>query len=222
MTPRMGEGYQDREDLAKAKQDFARTVKAWFAQNGWPQKITDDWAKAGGSAIGPWASQMCGLMKGDLNPSPALFVAFAEFNQAVADQDLKNVNNSKAKERLTNAEPLRDDDGNTFTAADFFSLFVGLIDVPRRYSHVTDEEAAKLSAICVESFESHMRAQMMTRLEAWQALQPLLEGWTKKQVEAFQVVLLGERPFTGQEMTELHQKFGGQPPLDVMLKFTNK
>ena len=30
---------------ADSKHAFALTLKRWFNSNGWPQKITDDWAK---------------------------------------------------------------------------------------------------------------------------------------------------------------------------------
>ena len=71
---------------------FALTLKRWFRANGWPQKITDDWAKDPGikSPNGPWASQVCNAMKGDnYNPRAEFYIALGAFNDFVAKKDLK-------------------------------------------------------------------------------------------------------------------------------------
>ena len=198
----------------------SKTIRVWFEQNGWPQSVTEGWAKAAGSPVGPWASQISILMAGNLEPKPYFFVALAEFNEAVATRNLACITDRRLLDRLKAGQPMCHDNGQPFDAADFFRLYVGELEPPRAYSVITDEQGAELSAVCVEWFEKHMRAQMLTRLEAWQALQPLLEGWTAKQVEAFQVVLLGERSFTGKELTEMTNTFGGQPAIEAILKLS--
>ena len=198
----------------------ADCIKKWFKQNGWPQSVTEGWARAAGSDVGPWASQISILMAGRLEPKPFFFVALAQFNEAVATRNLACITDRRLLDRLKNGEPLCHDNGKPFDAADFFRLYVGQLEPPKALTAMTDEDGAQISAICMEWFEQHMRAQMLTRLEAWQALQPFLADWSPAQIDCFQVVLLGERSFTGAELTALHQKLGGMPPVDVMNKFT--
>ena len=119
------------------KHVFALTLKRWFKSNGWPQAITDTWAKDPGTEApsGPWASQICGAMKGDFHPRVEFFLAMARFNQYVADQDLKSITASKLRDRLKGARPLINDDGKLFGATDFFGLFTGLMLPPLEFAH---------------------------------------------------------------------------------------
>ena len=162
-----------------AKFTFALVIKRWFAANGWPQKITDDWAKDAGvqAPNGPWASQICAALKVDFHPRVEFFIAIARFNQFIADQDLKAVRGKRLRDRLHGAEPLRDDAGHLYGATEFFALFTGLAQPPSHYAsnaQPTQEELdAKLQKIQTQ-FRQWALDEMMSRSEAWGILKAQL------------------------------------------------
>ena len=128
-------------------------IKIWFKQNGWPQAVTEGWARAAGSEVGPWASQISILMAGRLEPKPFFFAALGEFNDAVATRNLAAVTDQRLRNRLMNGQPMCHENGQPFDAADFFRLYIGALDAPKKYTKpktISDEAAAKLSAVCVD------------------------------------------------------------------------
>ena len=128
----MVESQYDSNDPALT---FAVTLKRWFSGNGWPQKITDDWARDVGNATGPWASQVCNAMKASgYNPKAEFFLALGAFNRVVADQELLPIKDTKLKDRLTGASPLCLENGQPYGGAEFWSLYAGLIEPPEAFA----------------------------------------------------------------------------------------
>ena len=159
---------------------FALALKRWFKANGWPQAITDNWAKDPGvlAPTGPWASQVCGAMKGDFHPRVEFFLAFAKFNDAVAQQQFKTIQVRKVRDRLTNALPLTTDNGQPYGATEFFQLFTGLIDPPKQFRTDSQFEQSDLDDIlkaCQDKFRALALAHMCSRAEAWQMVRERLE-----------------------------------------------
>ena len=153
---------------------FALTLKRWFASNGWPQKITDDWAHAVQSPTGPWASQVCNALKASgYNPKAEFFLALASFNQAIADQDLLGIKDLKLRERLTNAEPLRLENGQPYGGAEFWSLYAGLLEPPDAFNsatQLTEEDVQEWTRQVRDSFRQVCLKHMVDRGEAWSML----------------------------------------------------
>ena len=104
--------------------DFGLLVKAWFQQNDWPQALPHDWAKANGSTIGPWSSQISHCMNGKHEPKPNFFVAMHAFNLAVAENNPGPVEPREAY-RIKAGDALRRPDGTPLTIGDWFELYVG-------------------------------------------------------------------------------------------------
>ena len=152
---------------------FALTLKRWFASNDWPQKITQDWAEDAGvqNPHGPWASQMCGAMKASgYNPKAEFFLALAEFNHFIEQQNTKVIANSKLRDRLEGAQPLRMDDGGLYKAPDFWSLYAGLIEPPEAFSpqgEMTQEDVDALVREMQDNFRQVSLKYMVSRPEAW-------------------------------------------------------
>ena len=172
---------------------FALTLKRWFKANGWPQAITDNWAKDAGvqAPTGPWASQVCGAMKGDFHPRVEFFLAFAKFNDAVAQQQLKAIQVRKVRDRLTNALPLTTDNGQPYGATEFFQLFTGLIDPPKQYENDSQFEQSDLDDIlkaCQDKFRALALAQMCSRAEAWQMVRERLEQHPEVSVDQLPMI----------------------------------
>ena len=157
---------------------FALTLKRWFASNGWPQKITDDWAHATNNTTGPWASQVCNAMKAaGYNPKAEFFLALAAFNKAVAEQELIGITDTKLKDRLTGAAPLLLENGQPYGGAEFWSLYAGLIEPPEALSakqEFTQEDADAWTATMRDSFRQVSLTHMCSRAEAWQMIKDKL------------------------------------------------
>ena len=155
---------------------FALTLKRWFASNDWPQKITQDWAEDAGvqNPHGPWASQMCGAMKASgYNPKAEFFLALAEFNHFVDQQNTKVIVNSKLRDRLDGAKPLRLDNGQLYKAPDFWSLYAGLIKPPEAFTQsqeLTQEDVDEWVRLMRNNFRKISLQYMCSRAEAWEML----------------------------------------------------
>ena len=104
--------------------DFGHLVKAWFNQNGWPQSLPEQWARANGSSIGPWASQISHCMNGKHKPEPAFFVAMHSFNLAIAESNCGKCA-AKQSQQIIFGDALRRPDGTPLTVGDWFELYVG-------------------------------------------------------------------------------------------------
>lgn len=125
--------------MTPAAEEFSRLLKHWFRQNGWPQSITEAWARSTGCEIGPWASQISKAMSCQLDPKTNFFLALGRFNAAVEENAFAGVTDLKARKRLKDSQPLRADDGKLYTAADFFAVFAGLLEIPERYQKQEEE-----------------------------------------------------------------------------------
>ena len=189
---------------------FALTLKRWFKANGWPQAITDNWAKDAGvqAPTGPWASQVCGAMKGDFHPRVEFFLAFARFNDAVAQQQFNAIQNRKVRDRLTKAAPLCLENGQPYGATEFFQLFTGLIDPPKQYESDSQFDQSDLDDIlkwCQEKFRALALAQMCSRAEAWALVRERLEKHPDVQADQLglaQEILAGLASLTVDEYPE--------------------
>jgi hypothetical protein len=69
-------------------------------------------------------------MSGRLSPKPNFFVALGQFNQAVAERDLAGVTDRRLMDRLRQGQPLTHEDGNPWTAQDFFACYIGQLQMP--------------------------------------------------------------------------------------------
>ena len=221
---------------------FALTLKRWFASNDWPQKITQDWAEDAGvqNPNGPWASQMCGAMAArGYNPKAQFFLALAEFNRFVEQQDTKVIVNSKLRDRLTGAKPLCLDNGQPYKAPDFWSLYAGLIEPPEALqakTQFTQEDADAWTAAMRDSFRQVSLTHMCSRAEAWQLVKDKLCAIGDRHNIFFspddfswtQEMLAGFTEPTAEQLIQLGKRYEGVQPLmvvfDELLKgdFTKK
>ena len=117
--------------------------------------VAEQVARAKGSKIGPWASQMSNAMQGKLEPKPPFFVALGWFNQVVTERDFVGITDRRLIDRLLNGQPLTHDDGQPWTAVDFFALYVGDIPAPG-----TDNEAEPKKLEMNQGHVDHFWAEM--------------------------------------------------------------
>ncbi len=103
---------------------FGNVLHEWFERNNWAQDVPQKLAKANGWP-GPWGSQISPAFRGTLDPKPQFFVALGAFNLHIAQQHFPNITSRRTLDQLKGSEPLRHDNGDIYTATDFFALFIG-------------------------------------------------------------------------------------------------
>ena len=119
--------------------------------------VAEQVARAKGSKIGPWASQMSNAMQGKLEPKPPFFVALGWFNQVITERDFVGITDRRLIDRLLNGQPLTHDDGQPWTAVDFFALYVGDIPAPGTDNEV-EPKKIELTQESVDHFWAEMKA----------------------------------------------------------------
>ena len=207
---------------------FALTLKRWFRANGWPQKITDDWAKDPGVNYphGPWASQVCGAMKADgYNPRAEFFIALAVFNKVVHEQSFKQAQGQTLKGRLDGSTALLHDDGRLFTATDFWALFAGQLKPPAAYASVdepmTQEDVDAAVQLARDNFRQISLEYMVSPATAWQMLQAAiieqgdLTGTyvPPDDIQQLKEVLAGLTEHTPETLVPILQRYGPNDPV---------
>ena len=202
---------------------FALTLKRWFASNGWPQRITEDWAKDEGvqNPHGPWASQMCGAMKGSgYNPKAEFFLALAEFNQFIDQQNTKVITKSKIRDKLTGAKPLCLENGQPYTAPDFWSLYAGIIAPPKEFGQspeLTEEDAEEWTKLVRNNFRKISLKYMCSRAEAWTMLattmQEVAGDLSPEDLTWAQEVLAGIHDPSADELNRMSKRHQHHAPL---------
>lgn len=212
---------------------FGTTLKAWFRVNEWPQSVPEKLAKAKGNPTGPWASQISHAMNDKHQPKTEFFMAMAWFNEIVATRDLAGLTDRRLIDQLRNAQPLCHDNGQPYTAPDFFSLFTGLIDPPSEFAvgpetQLTQEDVDEMVRLHRESFREISLKHMCSKLEAWEMLsEKMIEiavgsgGKLPEQADCLawvQEFLAGLREPTVDEVIRITKLWNGVEPLQKAME----
>jgi len=194
----------ETSDAVALRVQFGKVFKIWFARNGWPQDVPHklhDVIPTGG----PWNSQVSVCMSGRLEPKVGFFLACGAFNKLIADQSFTGVSNAKLLAHIKGAEPLRMNNGQPFTAPDFFSLYTGLLEVPTAYQmpelpDLTDDDAKARSVAMRAAFQKIAAYRMLSPMAAWESLLPLLSSMSIEQRNRFKEVLSGWADYSAAEL----------------------
>ena len=204
--------------LTDAQETFGRTLGRWFALNAWPQSVTEGWAKAVGSEIGPWSSQISPLMRNKILPKPHLFFALGEFNRFVYEKtELNKITDRVLRDRLTHGEALCHADGTPYDGGDFYRLFVGLLEPPEIAEpppQITEESVKACSKICIDAFRDYAMAQMLPPAEAWAVVAKAMTdaGTDADDMEHLKKIISGWEPLTVEYVKHLHKRYDGRCP----------
>lgn len=161
---------------------FGAAIARWLANNSWPQRIAEDWCKAAGNDVpGPWASQMSQVIHCRLDPRTVFFEALGKFNKAVHARDFSNVEHDERlwnklrhiereeieKGRIVATQAFCLNNNVPCTATDFFSMFVGELEIPEamRASRFTEADFIRVLYLCNQSIERISLETMMTKTE---------------------------------------------------------
>lgn len=199
-----------------AREAFGDALKVWFARNGWPQSITETWAKSCGSP-GPWASQISPAINYKLDPKAAFFVALGNFNAAVAERNVLSVTNERVRALLLKGQPLCHDDGVPYGAEDFFKLFTGLLEPPEELAKpeqalvpmpcsVGPERMDEVTAAARDAFADVGAQLMISPADLWGKIKPFMtELFDDEQVLHLQKVLAGYETLRPEIPGSIHQ-----------------
>ena len=204
--------------------EFGSVIRAWFAKNEWPQVVAEQIARAKGSKIGPWASQMSNCMQGKLQPKPDFFKAMGWFNNVILTRDFQGITDRRLIDRLMGSEALTHADGQPFTATDFFSLYIGELGAPEGYA----KKREPLTQDEVESYWNEIRGafrelalEMMTdKTEVWRLIATGLEkkGLHQDEITWVQEAIVGLITPTVAECLRQRAKYPDMPLLNLLLE----
>ena len=160
-------------------QGLAQTVRGWFKLNNWAMSFPQTWAKAAGNEKGPHTSQIQYLTRQKLEPKPAFFIALAEFNRAVAENDLDAIDDERVKLLLQVGDALKHPDGQPYDAQDLFGIYIGKLPVPAQCIDIEGELQEHFEVwqqAIAEMFKNTCLEAMTDGRGTWLKLEPKLQG----------------------------------------------
>lgn len=164
-------------------------------------------------------------MKGSgYNPKAEFFLALAEFNHFVEQQNTKVITNSKLRDRLDGAKPLCLDNGQLYKAPDFWSLYAGLIEPPETFASkdkMTQEDVDAAVQLMRDNFRQVSLDYMVSPSTAWQMVQAAIIECGDKygtyvspdDLQQFQEVLAGLYEHTPETLCPVLQRYGEHDPV---------
>ena len=202
--------------------DFGPVLKEWFRRNSWPQILAEKVAREKGSKIGPWASQMSNTMSGKTEPKPNFFKAMGWFNEVILTRDFHDITDRTTRNLLVDSEALTHDNGQPFTATDFFALYLGDIQAPESYHQVINSkitpEVVKAYWDNIRQIYGELRMEMMVpSIEVWQELESLLikQEIPSDDIYWFRECLVDRLP-TVDECTRMRHKYPEMPVIQAL------
>lgn len=173
-------------------------------RNGWSQQVPADFGKAVGQP-GPHNSQISQLQNARLDPKAGFWLCLAEFNRAVAEQDLSLITDRGLRDRLQGAEAFLLDDGIPAKATDFFGMFVGQLPIPHAYQ----SQAPVLTPKEVEAANDRLAKLFLdgTRSRGLEPDKAMAKLWTQisiatKDRPRLKKVLAGWDAYTAEELED--------------------
>jgi len=156
----------------QTRADFGKAILTCFKKNDWPQSITESVAKEIGIEGGPWASQVSTAINGKLDPKPAFFIAFGIFNAYIHAGDFSKIKDINLRDKLKGSKAFTHNNGRPFDGADFFKLFTGLIEVPKKYKtnryEFNDKDLKEYQKAMIEHTMKIKRQEMLKPKEFWE------------------------------------------------------
>ena len=203
--------------------EFGPVLKEWFRRNEWPQVVAERVARAKGSKIGPWASQMSNTMAGKLEPKPPFFKALGWFNNVILTRDFQGITDRRLMDQLLDSEALCHDDGQPFTATDFFSLYLGELEAPSDYK----QAKAEITQEIVDAYWEEVRGvfkelaleMMCEPRSVWEKLVAELDvlGVHADEIQWLKEAMVGLRQPSVAECQRQRAKYPEMPVLAALL-----
>lgn len=211
----------------QVRADFGQYILTWFKRNDWAQGITEQVAKEIGIEGGPWASQVSTAINGKLDPKAAFFLAFGIFNLFIHKGDFNKIKDQSLKEKLVGSKAFTHNNGRPFDGADFFRLFTGLIEVPKKYkkqiTSINKQTISEYGELIVAHFLKIKRHEMLNTKEAWQLFkkQPYSKTIKEEHLNHINDLFRGDIIMTENVIKDFGRAYGKCPVFPPLNSMTN-
>ena len=210
-------------ELAESRQSIGKGFKRWRERNGLSQQVIHNFAQS--KKIALHNSQIAHFENGVLDPKAAFYVSLGVFNQCIADKKLPPTQEGFSKsdrDRLKNAEPYLDSEGNIADAVCFFAQFIGAEPINELYGapkELTEEAVKQYTKELEKQFKDYYRDQMISPKDAWILFkeQKAIEKVNKKDLEVVQDIFLGADTFNENQAREFLNKYRCCPAYDGLI-----
>lgn len=195
-----------QRDQALAR--FGAMLQAWRVRNGWTQHTAHQWATSAGFRM-LTAGNLSKLERGLAgNPSPSTIFQLADMNARIAGQQWGTVRDRHLRQRIEQAQPIVDDDGQICGPTEFWAASVGIQPLPadlvapdfQQPPDINDEGAAALSEEWRQAFVAAVIAHDLDPSEEVQAVARLVPVEHRRRLR--QVLSLPGCSFTADELLQ--------------------
>ena len=196
-------------ELAKHRELLGAAYKRWRDLNGLSQQNIHNWGQATKTPL--HNSQVAHFENGVLDPKSQFWVSLGKFNQELADKKLPPTQECFSKtdrDRLKDAEPYLDSDGNIADVVCFFAQFIGAESINELYktpTGFTEKEADNCTEFMTAVFNAEVKKRKLKKTDGWKEFESLLADlglssdyrWRTKEVMVY-----GGEKWTAKEMND--------------------
>ena len=174
-----------------SRRAFGKMLLNWRRRNGWTQYTACEWGTEAEFEVISYGnlSVIEQGKAGELRQKA--FFQLEELNRRLAEKDWGPLKSQRLKDQLKDAEPLHGDDGKLWDAVDFWSCYIGYVQVPRAFQAVpaTTLTPKRAEEIC-KKWRQHVRRVIKEGgLDVTQTLEQLVKGAPKEHQKRFSEVL---------------------------------
>ena len=218
MPDRRSKRAKEQAARLEARITLGKAEKRWREINGLSQQNAHEWAKAEG--VNYFNSQIAYFETARLDPKNEYWYSREAYNLAIANNDFPPTQAGFSRsvlDRLKQAEPFLNIDGEPATAQDFQAMFGARQEINPLYTKqekLTKEFLTDYVEELEKTYKLVARQNMMSNKECWDALcktPPMKEVKEKHIMIMMQDVLRGERVPTLDEAKFVIPKYKGCP-----------
>lgn len=218
MPDRRSKRAKEQATRLEARLALGKAEKRWREMNGLSQQNAHEWAKAEG--VNYFNSQIAYFETARLDPKNEYWYSREAYNLAIANNDFPPTQKGFSRavlDRLKQAEPFLNIDGEPATAQDFQAMFgarQGINPIYTKQEKLTKEFLTDYIEQLQKTYKLVARQNMMSNKECWEALcktPPMKEVKEKHIMIMMQDVLRGERVPTLDEARFVIPKYKGCP-----------
>ena len=218
MPDRRSKRAKEQAARLEARITLGKAETRWREINGLSQQNGHEWAKAEG--VNYFNSQMAYFENGRLDPKNEYWYSREAYNLAIANNEFPPTQGGFSRtvlDRLKQAEPFLNIDGEPATAQDFQAMFGARQQINPLYTKqekLTKEFLTEYVEQLEKTYKLVARQNMMSNKECWDALckTPPMKAVKEKHIMIMmQDVLRGERVPTLEEARFVIPKYKGCP-----------
>jgi len=210
-------------ELAESREALGKAFRRWRERNGLSQQVIHNFAQA--KKIPLHNSQEAHFENGVLDPKAPFYISLGVLMDCIANKKFPPTQDGFSKsdrDRLKEAEPYLDSEGNIADAVCFFAQFIGAEPINDLYGapkELTEEVIKQYAKQLEKQFQAYYRDQMISPKDAWLLFkeQKAIEKVNKKDLEVVQDIFLGADTFNAKQAREFLNKYRSCPAYDGLI-----